>query len=67
VASSIRVSIEVAGREIDELFSLRVPIEEAGRAIEEAGRMLPAPTVDEKPPLIERVAVELLRDIVDEA
>jgi hypothetical protein len=67
VASSIRVSIEVAGREIDEPFSLRVPIEEAGRAIEEAGRILPAPTVDEKLPLIDRVAVELLRDMVDEA
>lgn len=63
----MRVSIDVAGREIDEAFSLRVPIEEAGRAIEEPGRMLPVPTVDEKLPLIERVAVELFRDMVDEA
>ena len=63
----MRVSIEVAGREIEGPFNLRVPIEEPGREIADVGRVLPAPTVDEKPPAMDREAVEPVLDIVDEA
>ena len=66
-ASSIRVSIDVAGREIEEPLSLRVPIVDAGLDIADAGRVLPAPTVDENPPAAERVEVAPGRDMVDEA
>ena len=66
-ASSIRVSIDVAGREIEEPWSFRVPMDDAGLDIADVGRMLPAPTVDENPPAPGRVEVGPGRDMVDEA
>lgn len=42
-------------------------MEDAGRDIAEVGRVLLAPMVDEKPPVMERGAVEPVRDMVDEA